>query len=128
MHAVGRSVSQSVPDRFFHVISLACQQPFTQSLMHLTASTFHFCCDHKDSFRPWISYTRFLFSKLPTAARPGTTVPGNIHLTIPIFSGVLPPFGILNLSSLINVLFCGLPHLNIKGRCIRVIYIYGYII
>jgi len=59
---------------FFHVISMASQQPFAHSLMHLTTSMpFHF---HTHSFWPLISYSRFL-SKL--APGRGWALSGQIH-------------------------------------------------
>ena len=65
---------------FFHVISMASQQSFAHSLMHLTTSMpFYF---HTHSFWPLISYSRFL-SKL--APGRGWALSGQIHwiLSVP---------------------------------------------
>ena len=58
----------SVVHGFFHVMSLASQQPFANSLMHLTTSTLHGFFIAKKSFRSLISFSHVLFSKLPPGA------------------------------------------------------------
>ena len=75
---------QSAVCGFFHVISLASQQPCAHSLVqHFVASA-----SQKLSYRPSSSYSFSFFSKLPPRRVPGTTdityKQGRVIITVPL--------------------------------------------
>ena len=75
---------QSAVCGFFHVISLASQQPCAHSLVqHFVASA-----SQKLSYRPSSSYSFSFFSKLPPRPVPGTTdityKQGRVIITVPL--------------------------------------------